>query len=108
MRTPDYVLFVKEEGGGRYDPTTGTYAEGDKTEWGVPCMVIPMSLSKQFTNYGTRNRRIVTLEFNTRLDRDFDYALVTSRQNKMVEEKYQKVEEIAPHTKSTIRLERMG
>ena len=108
MRTPDYVLFVKEEGGGRYDPETGGRTEGVRTEWSFPCMVIPMSLAKQFTDYGTRNRRIITLELNARMDQDFDYALVTSRQNNMDAEKYQKIEEIAPHTKSTIRLERMG
>lgn len=108
MRTPDYITFVKESGGGVYNPITGTYSEGTLSEVGYPCMVIPMSMSRQFDQYGTRNRRLVTVELNVRHDIDFDYALITSKLNNMNNEKYIKVEEIAPHTKSTIRLERWG
>lgn len=108
MKTPDYILFVKEEGGGKYDPNTGGRTEPTRTEWGVPCLVVPMSFKKEYDEYGTRNRRLVTVHMNRRLDSDFTHAIITSKLQSLNAVKFSKVEDITPSRKTVIRLERMG
>lgn len=108
MRTPDFILFVKGDGSGQYNPVTGKYDTGIRAEWGLPCMVIPMTMKREFDQYGTRNRRMVTVELNTRMDEDFDYALLTSETSNLKSVKFKKVEQNTPNKNTTIRLERMG